>query len=556
MVDFQEIEALLKEVVGGKRLSASKMTKFQEMAMKSLKHDTKLVSMLYRTHKSLPKSQKISSFYVFDALARAAKHQANKHSLAIEERPSDKPGNAGSFLFKLEGILDGLVEDMMTVGTSEANEKTRKVLEIWKKANTFPPDVLSRLLQIVDQGGQGTTAEAASTSTLPITDKTQSQSTESAAPSNDLPPAILALLGPTLSTNGSVANTTLAPAPQPNPAPLEPSQLALLQQLTQKVAAMAPPPAALGTAPALGGRPSIDPQYMTNTPTYVPHSKRYQEEREDPRRPRPRDPPANGGHGGNRYDRPFEHNNDSDTSRRRFGPAGRDRNGASSGSGSGRWDRPPPPRRDQHSRSRSRSPPARTDPRKIPSPTSASVQVPRGQAIPTFTSVETPSRGAQTMQMNTLQGKKEALSSIPSSSSTLATLDVSNFDMTSADSWAKLGAAFKATHGRDGTQEELVATLMALQNGLPPPSFGGSMGGMNMQNAWQETAKGAYANQVPYWSNPAATIGTWETRELDEAKHGGRHVGHGSYDDGIGYAIGPGRWQNSDAVVLTGNDDY
>ncbi|CCA70735.1 hypothetical protein PIIN_04669 [Serendipita indica DSM 11827] len=155
MVDFQEIEALLKEVVGGKRLSASKMTKFQEMAMKSLKHDTKLVSMLYRTHKSLPKSQKISSFYVFDALARAAKHQANKHSLAIEERPSDKPGNAGSFLFKLEGILDGLVEDMMTVGTSEANEKTRKVLEIWKKANTFPPDVLSRLLQIVDQGGQG-----------------------------------------------------------------------------------------------------------------------------------------------------------------------------------------------------------------------------------------------------------------------------------------------------------------------------------------------------------------------------------------------------------------
>ncbi|KAG8768924.1 hypothetical protein FRC15_004865 [Serendipita sp. 397] len=150
-----EMEGLLQEIVGGKRLSASKLTKFQEMVMKSLKHDTKIVTMLYRTHKSLPKNQKVSSLYVFDALARAAKHQASKHSLAIKEIPSDKPGNAGTFLFKLEGILDGLIEDMIKVGTPEAMEKTRKVLDIWKKANTFPADVLSRLLQSVDQGGQG-----------------------------------------------------------------------------------------------------------------------------------------------------------------------------------------------------------------------------------------------------------------------------------------------------------------------------------------------------------------------------------------------------------------
>lgn len=76
--------------------------------------------MLYRTHKSLPKSQKVSSLYVFDSLARAARHQANKHSLPVKESSSDKAGNAGTFLFKLEGILDGLVEDMVAVGTPEA----------------------------------------------------------------------------------------------------------------------------------------------------------------------------------------------------------------------------------------------------------------------------------------------------------------------------------------------------------------------------------------------------------------------------------------------------
>ena len=65
-----------------------------------------------------------------------------------------------------------------------------------------------------------------------------------------------------------------------------------------------------------------------------------------------------------------------------------------------------------------------------------------------------------------------------------------------------------------------------------------------------------YNNQGTYWSNPGVNIGTWETREVDDAKHGGRYAGHGSYDDGIGYAIGPGRWQSSDAVVLTGNDEH
>lgn len=57
---------------------------------------------------------------MFDALARAARHQANKHSLPVKESASDKPGNAGTFLFKLEGILEGLVADMIAVGTPEA----------------------------------------------------------------------------------------------------------------------------------------------------------------------------------------------------------------------------------------------------------------------------------------------------------------------------------------------------------------------------------------------------------------------------------------------------
>jgi len=133
----QDFEALLKEVVSAKRLSGSKMTKLTEMAMKSLEvridaclpwsrllsliqisqHDTQLVSALYRTHKSLPAENKISSLYVFDAVARAAKHIVNKQKPTTDSASS---GTASSFLSKLESVLEGLFHDMQTLSIPEA----------------------------------------------------------------------------------------------------------------------------------------------------------------------------------------------------------------------------------------------------------------------------------------------------------------------------------------------------------------------------------------------------------------------------------------------------
>ena len=77
-----------------------------------------MVSTLYRTHKSLPASAKVSSLYAFDALCRAARHQVSKNNLTGD---INQPiGNSATFLLKIEGILDGLVQDMLTCGAPEA----------------------------------------------------------------------------------------------------------------------------------------------------------------------------------------------------------------------------------------------------------------------------------------------------------------------------------------------------------------------------------------------------------------------------------------------------
>jgi len=74
-----------------------------------------MVSMLYRTHKSLQPQFKVPSLYAFDALARAARSHALKHGFTGDAQT----GNSATFLLKLEAILEGLFQDVVGSGVSE-----------------------------------------------------------------------------------------------------------------------------------------------------------------------------------------------------------------------------------------------------------------------------------------------------------------------------------------------------------------------------------------------------------------------------------------------------
>ncbi|KAH7326892.1 hypothetical protein B0J17DRAFT_221746 [Rhizoctonia solani] len=144
-----EFETQLKNVVTAKRLSNSKMVALTELAVENMHLDTQMISLMYRTHKGLPTPSKVSSLYVFDSVARAAYRTKTKKGLVAD---LNSTGNAASFLVRLEGMLDGLVEDMLTNGPPEAKEKTRKVLDIWTREGTFPASALKRLSERVSGG--------------------------------------------------------------------------------------------------------------------------------------------------------------------------------------------------------------------------------------------------------------------------------------------------------------------------------------------------------------------------------------------------------------------
>lgn len=85
---------------------------------------------MYRTHKTLAPACKVSGLYAFDALARAARSYANKHKQASDPK-SDK-GNCATFLLKMEGVLDGLFKDMLSLRNEEAKVRHNPI------GQTFP----------------------------------------------------------------------------------------------------------------------------------------------------------------------------------------------------------------------------------------------------------------------------------------------------------------------------------------------------------------------------------------------------------------------------------
>ncbi|KAK7685658.1 hypothetical protein QCA50_011002 [Cerrena zonata] len=248
MSSLETFESTLKEVVEAKRLSQSKMKKLTDNALKCMRHDTQLVSALYRTHKTLLPAQKISSLYVFDALTRAARHQVTKQDIKAD--PKSERGNCATFLLKVEGVLDSLFLDMLALDRPDAKEKTKKIVDIWVKSNTFPPEVLARLSKYVKEGteqdpNKDKSASTATTdprqhATPPVAAPTPPQATTTppqvtsqiTTPANDVQSTLLALLSQ-VANNGQTTVNTPTSAPVPTAPQLDASQLALFQQLAQ-----------------------------------------------------------------------------------------------------------------------------------------------------------------------------------------------------------------------------------------------------------------------------------------------------------------------------------
>lgn len=585
MSPLEEFESILKDVVQAKRLSASKMHKLTEIALKLMQDDTQLVSILYRTHKSLPATSKVSSLYVFDALARAARHKVEKQGLVNDSQI----GNCATFLQKIEGVVEGLFQDMLSIGSPEAKDKTKKILDIWVKGNIFPKAILSRLSDVLKE-----TEKEPELNVLTPTDPRIIQQTGSTAPvsvptlsttpsTSDPHATLLALLAQAQAASTAVSSSSLqtnvnTAAPT---IPLDAVQLAIIQQLAQTAAV--PPSASLPAPPVAAG--SQDFQGVNGSlRSPAPHRDERNLVNKESRHDRYRSP-ENG----------RAHSDD---------PHPRDPRGGIAGRGRGRrWDERDRDRyRDRErdrsplrrgGRSRSRSPPSRygacQEPYSPPRKHASSVSWQRGPApesvhdsgkdefgrdirpsSPESNSASLPVEKAKSPPLvPPTAGEKPPLTSSPAFrnnhdptlspsvaantssnkpieafvSSTVSPhqgmekFDLATFDFTSPLSWEALGKMWQVTHGYAPTTEQLMQFVMGMGTGQQAQIEA---------EGWD--TKDAHSSGQVWGGSRGARGGFYRGRARGGFTHGKVRNVH----EGWGY---DGNSQPTDAIVLGGGSD-
>ncbi|GAA5994250.1 hypothetical protein JCM5350_001822 [Sporobolomyces pararoseus] len=227
MTSLEALDTQVKTVISKNKLSSSAVDSIVKAALENVSSDTSLITLLYRHHKKAAPTHKLTSLYLIDAIARAARSKYKKEGKAKQQEeptttPKDQPpesessagtGTCGSFLKKLEGLLSKIVLDVWENAPVEHREKVRKVMDIWTKAGTFSSSALARL---------GNKLLATSTST-------ESKSAQRSP------------VAPMMSPTGPSASPGLHPPPsastsssvQPPDVPIPANVLALLQATAQ-----------------------------------------------------------------------------------------------------------------------------------------------------------------------------------------------------------------------------------------------------------------------------------------------------------------------------------
>ncbi|WVN90585.1 uncharacterized protein L203_105825 [Cryptococcus depauperatus CBS 7841] len=169
MAELKEFDNLLSVTIRASRLSGSKVARIAELSQMLVKEDHYLVTTFYKLNASLPPTSqaRISSLYVFDAIARACRSSINRGRGKEVSKQRGKGTQAG-MLLKLEGIVDSWVNGMIDDGKggvwTEGKEKTKKIIDIWQKHGTFPQHCIDEIRNKLASTPEGSSTPAISLS--------------------------------------------------------------------------------------------------------------------------------------------------------------------------------------------------------------------------------------------------------------------------------------------------------------------------------------------------------------------------------------------------------
>ncbi|KDN45882.1 hypothetical protein K437DRAFT_262815 [Tilletiaria anomala UBC 951] len=205
-----ELNALVKifdDINTTGKLSSSAVDKAKKLSEACYNDPLPMTGAILKAHlRATPKSA-LSSFYIFDAIARQAHDYVRKAAKGEASISGANSSAARACLQNLEGIAAEMTLTTLNQVSDSHLEKVKKVVDIWTKASTFSDDILQVIRDLVAQEPTSPKVVSGAQSA----EAPQQPPVSSAAAAGGLPASLAALLGtPSLSqqTGSEVASTT------------------------------------------------------------------------------------------------------------------------------------------------------------------------------------------------------------------------------------------------------------------------------------------------------------------------------------------------------------
>ncbi|SPO03833.1 related to RNA binding protein NRD1 protein [Cephalotrichum gorgonifer] len=201
-------------------VSTSRIKNLTELCQANIKDESLLVQKFYTQLKKAPGTHKLGVLYLIDSVVRKWVDLAKQQHQEVSSTAQDGTFAAG--VFRVTEILPALMDNILQSAPADQKDRIKKLVDIWERAQTFPPKYIEKFRQQLKE------ATTTTTSTTP--------------PGS--PPAGLP---------GSTQRPPLAPGQQATPAapPQAPSGTNIMDVLANiaKQSAVPGPPSASATPP-------------------------------------------------------------------------------------------------------------------------------------------------------------------------------------------------------------------------------------------------------------------------------------------------------------------
>ncbi|KAK2016544.1 hypothetical protein LZ32DRAFT_655531 [Colletotrichum eremochloae] len=202
------LEAALKAISDYKApgVTGTRIAAMTSICVENVQYESVLIQKLFTYFKMATPPYKLGILYVVDSVIRKWLEQARSRQQVSNENAPD--GTYGAGAHRLTMLMPNLIDDLLRALPEGYKDKLNKLIEIWRKGFTFPPEMIESFQNKLEE---------ATSASVP---------TQSYTPEGSPPPDLVERMG---------YNKPVAPpsAPAPTPAPDATNILANLENLAR-----------------------------------------------------------------------------------------------------------------------------------------------------------------------------------------------------------------------------------------------------------------------------------------------------------------------------------